>query len=328
MKHLSGKDIIFPRGTKFLITGAAGFIASNLCEELLQKGFQIRGLDDYSNGSPDYIEELRKYDNFEFVQDTITDIEVCRRACTGMDYVLHQAAWGSVPRSMSMPLEFDAVNVHGTLNMMQAAHENKVKKFVYASSSAIYGDEASPAKVEGREGDILSPYAATKRINEVYARLYAQVFHLPTVGLRYFNVFGKRQDLHSTYAAVIPIFVRELLAGRSPQIFGNGEQTRDFVYIDDVTQANLLACLADGEADGEAFNIAYSCSTTVNELFDIIARLLKKDIRPDYTPIRQGDILHSLADISKAKKYLNYQPNVDIHRGLEMTMDWYIKHLG
>lgn len=321
-------DVSFPASTRFLVTGAAGFIGSNLCEALLQQGYPVRGLDDFSVGRPSYIKELRQYKNFEFTRASITDIRACRKACCGVDYVLHQAALGSVPRSMAMPLEFDTVNVHGTLNMMQAADEVGVEKFVYASSSSVYGDEPSSAKVEGREGDILSPYAATKRIDEVYAAVYAKVYKLSTVGLRYFNVFGKRQDPHSTYAAVIPIFVRELLAGRSPEIFGDGSQTRDFVYIDDVVQANLRACLSGDETDGEAFNIASSQSITINELFDMIAGLLKKDIRPSYAPMREGDILHSLADTSKAQKFLHYAPQVDIHRGLEMTMDWYIRHLG
>ncbi|WP_216830621.1 SDR family oxidoreductase [Alkalihalobacterium elongatum] len=317
----------FNRNSKFLITGGAGFIGSNLADFLLGNGFEVRILDDLSNGRKANIGELKSKYDFEFIEGSIQDIDFCKAATKGVDYVLHQAAWGSVPRSIKMPLIYDQVNVHGTLNMLEAAKENEVKKFVYASSSSVYGDEKSLPKFEGKEGKPLSPYAITKKVNELYAKNYFDLYGLETVGLRYFNVFGRRQDPHSTYAAVIPIFVRELLQDKAPTINGDGSQTRDFTYIDNVIEANLLSCLAGKEASGEAFNIAYGKNITLNELYKNICDLLNKDINPSYGEPRLGDIPHSLADISKAKKLLNYDPKIDVFEGLKRTMEWYVNNL-
>lgn len=318
---------MFTKNTTFLITGGAGFIGSNLTEALLEMGYTVRALDDFSNGSRDNIKELKSRFDFEFIEGTICDYDTCKQACIGVDYVLHQAAWGSVPRSIKIPLVYDTINIHGTLNMMQAALEAGIKKFIYASSSSVYGDEPNLPKTEGREGNLLSPYAITKRVNELYARNYFELYGLKTVGLRYFNVFGRRQDLHSTYAAVIPIFVKSLLEDRAPTIFGDGTQTRDFTYIDNVVEANIKACLAGDEANGEAFNIAYGEDTSLNSLYKKIVSLLGKKTTPIYGPERTGDIKHSLADISKAKNILGYNPKYNINIGLELTMDWYIKKL-
>lgn len=320
-------EIIFPKDTKFLVTGGAGFIGSNLTESLLKMGYKVRILDDFSIGKRENISELKVAFDFEFIEGTICDINICKKACAGIDYVLHQAAWGSVPRSIKMPVEYDTVNAHGTLNMMQAALEVGVKRFVYASSSSVYGDELNLPKVEGREGKLLSPYAITKKINELYAKNYFHLYGLKTVGLRYFNVFGIRQDPYSTYAAVIPIFVKALLNDTAPVINGDGTQTRDFTFIENVIEANLKACLADDKANGEAFNIAYAQSTVLNDLYWKICNLLGKDITPVYGPSREGDITHSLADISKARNLLGYSPDYDINKGLEITMEWYRGYL-
>lgn len=317
----------FNKNDNFLITGGAGFIGSNLAETLLHYGCGVRVLDDLSNGRKENIKELKSKYDFEFIKGDIQDIAICKQATKGIDYVLHQAAWGSVPRSIKMPLIYDQVNVHGTLNMLQASKENEVKKFVYASSSSVYGDNASLPKFEGKEGKPLSPYAITKKVNELYAKNYFDLYGLETVGLRYFNVFGRRQDPYSTYAAVIPIFVKELLKGSAPTINGDGTQTRDFTYIDNVIEANLLSCLAGKEASGEAFNIAYGSNITLNDLYHNICELLGKNINPIYGEPRVGDIPHSLADISKAKELLGYDPKVDVFEGLNRTMDWYVKKL-
>lgn len=318
-------DVGFPAGTRFLVTGGAGFIGANLAEILLSLDYEVRVLDDLSNGRAENIEELRSWKGFEFIKGSICDYETCAKACEGMDYVLHQAAWGSVPRSVGMPLEYDTINVHGTLNMMQAALKAGVKKFVYASSSSVYGDHPGLPKVEGTEGRPLSPYAVTKRVNEYYARLYYDVYRLKTVGLRYFNVFGRRQNPNSAYAAVIPAFVKALMENRAPVIYGDGSQSRDFTNIENVIEANLKSCLAGDEANGEVFNIAYGSSVTINELYGEISRILGKNIDPVYEKARAGDVRHSLADISKARQMLGYDPKYDLKTGLELTIDWYRK---
>jgi UDP-N-acetylglucosamine/UDP-N-acetylgalactosamine 4-epimerase len=317
----------FKKSDKFLITGGAGFIGANLSEYLLQHGFEIRILDDLSNGREKNIKELKSKYDFDFIEGDIQDLNLCIEATKGIDYVLHQAAWGSVPRSIEMPLKYDSVNIHGTLNMLEAAKENEVKKFVYASSSSVYGDEKSLPKYEGKEGKPLSPYAITKKVNELYAKNYFDLYGLETVGLRYFNVFGRRQDPYSTYAAVIPIFVRELLNNKAPTINGDGNQTRDFTYIDNVIEANLKSCVADRKASGESFNIAFGKNITLNDLYEIICELLGKKINPVYGEPRKGDIPHSLADISKAKELLGYDPKIDVYEGLNRTMEWYINNL-
>jgi UDP-N-acetylglucosamine 4-epimerase len=325
--NMGYKNILFPNGTIFLVTGGAGFIGSNLTEAILNMGYRVRALDDFSNGKPGNISEFQNNKNYEFIKGSIVEPETCRKACEGVAYVLHQAAWGSVPRSIKMPLVYDTINIHGTLNMMQAAVEADIKKFVYASSSSVYGDEITLPKVEGREGKPLSPYAITKKVNEIYARNFYELYGLKTIGLRYFNVFGKRQDPYSTYAAVIPIFIKSLLQSKAPIIYGDGTQSRDFTYIENVIEANLKACLASDEANGEVFNIAYGGRTYLNDLYYKICDLLGKKIAPSYGSSRAGDIPHSLADISKARKLLGYEPDFDINIGLELTMDWYKRYL-
>lgn len=321
------QNLVFPPGSKFLVTGGAGFIGSNLIEAILQMGYRVRVLDDFSTGKRENVNLLQKEYKLEVLEGSITEVETCRKACFEVDYVLHQAAWGSVPRSVKMPLVYDTINIHGTLNMMQAALEAGVKRFVYASSSSVYGDEATLPKIEGREGKPLSPYAITKKVNEMYAKNFYELYGLKTIGLRYFNVFGQRQDPYSAYAAVIPIFVRALLKDQTPVINGDGTQSRDFTFVENVIEANLKACLASDEAWGEAFNIAYGKNTTLLHLYDRIGALLGKKIEPQFGPPRAGDIPHSLADISKARKLLNYEPDYDLTKGLELTMGWYVKYL-
>ncbi|MBR5272577.1 MAG: SDR family oxidoreductase [Clostridia bacterium] len=321
------KHLKFPEGTVFLVTGAAGFIGSNLCEAILSLGYKVRGLDNFSNGRRENIEQLRQYENFSFIEGDITDPDTCLDACDGVDYVLNQAAWGSVPRSMKMPLVYNANNVSGTMNIFDAAYKKGVKRVVYASSSSVYGDSAVLPKVEGQEGRPISPYALTKKMDEEYADLYYRVFGLETIGLRYFNVFGRRQDPHSTYAAVIPIFVKNLLNDTPSVINGDGSQTRDFTYIENVIEMNLKSCLAPKEACGEAYNVAYGENTSLNQLYDKLCALLGKDIKPNYGPSRAGDIPHSLANIDKARRLVGYDPDYDINEGLELTIEWYKEFL-
>ncbi|WP_288217809.1 SDR family oxidoreductase [uncultured Fusobacterium sp.] len=320
--------IEFPKGTSFLVTGGAGFIGSNIVEKILYLGHKVKVLDNFSTGKRENIAEFLKKSNFELIEGDIRDINTCRTACKDVDYVIHQAAWGSVPRSIEMPVLYDDINVKGHLNMMQAARENNVKKFVYASSSAVYGDDPILPKQEGSEGKVISPYALTKRINEEYADLYYRLYGLETVGLRYFNVFGKRQDPNGAYAAVIPKFVKELLGGIQPVIYGDGETSRDFIFIDNVVEANLKACIATSEASGKAFNIGYGQKTSLNDLYKKLSELLEKiDISPRYEKEREGDIKHSTASIEKAKEILKYNPQYSVNEGLELTIDWYKNNL-
>ena len=320
--------IEFPKGTSFLVTGGAGFIGSNIVEKILYLGHKVKVLDNFSTGKRENIAEFLKKSNFELIEGDIRDINTCRTACKDVDYVIHQAAWGSVPRSIEMPVLYDDINVKGHLNMMQAARESNVKKFVYASSSAVYGDDPILPKQEGSEGKVISPYALTKRINEEYADLYYRLYGLETVGLRYFNVFGKRQDPNGAYAAVIPKFVKELLDGIQPVIYGDGETSRDFVFIDNVVEANLKACIACKEASGRAFNIGYGEKTSLNDLYKKLSELLEKnDISPSYEKEREGDIKHSTASIEKAKEILKYNPQYSVNEGLELTIDWYKNNL-
>lgn len=321
------QDIQFPKGTKFLVTGGAGFIGSNLVEALLNKGCFVRVLDDFSIGKRENIEEFLNNENFELIEGDIRDIETCQKACKDIEYVLNQAAWGSVPRSIEMPLLYEEINIKGTLNMMTAARDNGVKRFVYASSSSVYGDEPNLPKVEGIEGTLLSPYAITKKVNELYAKNYFDLYGLETVGMRYFNVFGRKQDPHSYYSAVIPKFVSLLLKDESPIINGDGEHSRDFTYIDNVIEANLRACIAPKEACGKAYNIAYGGRVSLNELYETLRKSLNKDIKPIYGPNRKGDIKHSNADISSAKTLLNYNPSYSFEDGIKLTIEWYKDNL-
>ena len=321
------KDLIFPFNSFFLVTGGAGFIGSNLCEAILNLGYRVRCLDDLSTGKQANVDLFINHPNYEFIKGDIKDLDTCMKACEGVDYVLNQAAWGSVPRSIEMPLFYCQNNIQGTLNMLEAARQNGVKKFVYASSSSVYGDEAHLPKKEGIEGNLLSPYALTKRCDEEWAKMYTMHYGLDTYGLRYFNVFGRRQDPHGAYAAVIPKFIKMLLNDERPTINGDGQQSRDFTYIENVIEANLKACLAPHEAAGQAFNIAYGGREYLNDIYKTLADALGKDIQPIYGPDRKGDIKHSNADITKARELLGYDPEYDFHRGLNEAIDWYKANL-
>lgn len=317
-------NIIFPENSVFLVTGGAGFIGSNLCEALLDLGYKVRCLDDLSTGKQKNIDLFIDNINYEFIRGDIKDLNTCMKACEGVDYVLNQAAWGSVPRSIEMPLFYCANNITGTLNMLEAARQNDVKKFVYASSSSVYGDEPSLPKHEGREGNLLSPYAVSKRADEEWAKQYTMHYGLDTYGLRYFNVFGRRQDPNGSYAAVIPKFIKQLLNGERPIINGDGQQSRDFTYIENVIEANLKACLAPSTVAGEAFNIAYGGREYLNDIYDGLVQALGVDIAPIYGPDRAGDIKHSNADIGKAREKLGYNPDWSFDRGIKAAIDWYI----
>lgn len=317
------ENVRFDEGVQFLVTGGAGFIGSNLCEALLKKGCRVRCLDDLSTGKEENIKEFQSNPNFLFIKGDVKDLNVCMDACKGVDYVLHEAAWGSVPRSIKMPLFYCANNITGTLNMMEAARQNQVKRFVYASSSSVYGDEKNLPKKEGREGNLLSPYALTKRCDEEWAKQYTRYYGLETIGLRYFNVFGRRQDPNGAYAAVIPKFVKLLLNGERPTINGDGKQSRDFTYIENVIEANLKACVAGKAAAGEVYNVAFGGREYLIDVYESICRALKVEIDPIYGPDRAGDIKHSNADISKARELLEYEPDWSFERGITEAIEWY-----
>ena len=321
------ENIKFSPNSMFLVTGAAGFIGSNLVEVLLKLGYKVRGLDNFSTGNIDNIKSFMDNPNFEFIEGDIRNFNTCAEVCQGIDYVLHQAAWGSVPRSVEMPLLYEEINIKGTLNMMEAARQNNVKKFVYASSSSVYGDEPTLPKKEGIEGNVLSPYALTKKTNEEYGKLYAQLYGLDTYGLRYFNVFGKRQDPNGAYAAVIPKFIKQLLNNERPTIFGDGKQSRDFTYIENVIEANLKACKAPREAAGQVFNIAYGERVYLIDLYYYLCKALDKNIEPIFGPERPGDIRHSHADISKARRLLGYNPDWSFEDGIKEAIEWYKENL-
>lgn len=321
------KHLRFPEGTLFLVTGGAGFIGSNLCEAILDLGYRVRCLDDLSTGKQANVDLFAGRPGYEFRKGDIKDFDTCLEACEGVEYVLHQAAWGSVPRSIEMPLFYCANNIQGTVNMLEAARRAGVKTFVYASSSSVYGDEAHLPKQEGIEGNLLSPYALTKRCDEEWAKQYTRHYGLRTVGLRYFNVFGRRQDPNGAYAAVIPKFIKLLLRGERPTIHGDGGQSRDFTYVENVIEANLKACLAPDEASGQAFNIAYGGREYLNDIYKTLVEALGKDIEPLYGPERPGDIRHSNADISQARRLLGYDPEYDFARGLREAIEWYKANL-
>lgn len=318
------KHLVFPKDSLFLVTGGAGFIGSNLCEAILNLGYRVRCLDDLSTGKQANVDLFAANPRYAFIRGDIKDFETCKAACEGVDYVLNQAAWGSVPRSIEMPQFYCMNNIVGTLNMLEAARQCGVKKFVYASSSSVYGDEPNLPKTEGREGNLLSPYALTKRCDEEWAKQYTMHYGLDTYGLRYFNVFGRRQDPNGAYAAVIPKFIRQLMNDERPTINGDGRQSRDFTYIENVIEANLKACLASHEAAGEAFNIAYGGREYLIDIYHTLTRTLGKDIEPIYGPDRKGDIKHSNADIGKARRLLGYEPEYSFERGLNEAIKWYI----
>ena len=321
------RNLQFPSDSLFLVTGGAGFIGSNLCEAILGMGYRVRCLDNFSTGKTENISEFSECSDFELIRGDITDYNVCLSACEGADFVLHQAAWGSVPRSIELPLEYELNNIRGTLNMLEAARRNSIKKFVYASSSSVYGDSENLPKKEGEEGNLLSPYALTKKANENYAFIYSQLYRLPTYGLRYFNVFGKKQNPDGDYAAVIPKFIRQLMNGERPTINGDGYQSRDFTYIDNVIEANLKACAASELSAGHAFNIAFGEREYLIDIYNVLAEAHGKYEEPHFGSERAGDIKHSIADISKAEEMLGYDPEYSFSKGIELAIEWYKDNL-
>ncbi|SHF80081.1 UDP-N-acetylglucosamine 4-epimerase [Arenibacter palladensis] len=317
-----------------LVTGGAGFIGSNLCEALLENGNPVTCLDNFATGKRENIAHLGSNPNFLLIEGDIRNLSECQKACTGVDYILHQAALGSVPRSINDPITSNDVNVSGFLNMLVAARDAKVKRFVYAASSSTYGDSESMPKVEDVIGKPLSPYAITKYVNELYADIFSKTYGLETIGLRYFNVFGRKQDPNGAYAAVIPKFVMQLMKYESPVINGDGSYSRDFTYIDNVIQMNLRAISSNNkEAINTVYNVAYGERTDLKELVSLLKEYLsvydpkiaQVDIK--YGPNRQGDVPHSLASIQKAKNLLDYDPEFNIEAGLKEAVTWYWKNL-
>ncbi len=317
-----------------LVTGGAGFIGSNLCEVLLQKGNKVVCLDNFSTGKRKNIQEFLSNENFTLIEGDIRNLKDCKKATKNTDFVLHQAALGSVPRSIADPITTNEVNISGFLNMLVAARDAGVKRFIYAASSSTYGDSDSLPKVEDKIGKPLSPYAITKYVNELYADIFYKTYGLNTIGLRYFNVFGRKQDPNGAYAAVIPKFVKQLIDHESPVINGDGEFSRDFTYIENVIQMNLLSLsTSNPEALNTVYNVAYGQRATLNELVSALKSSLSpfdkniKNIDIKYGPVRDGDIPHSLASIDKAKKLLGYNPIFSLKKGLEEAIQWYWKNL-
>ncbi|MET3431619.1 UDP-N-acetylglucosamine 4-epimerase [Herbaspirillum seropedicae] len=325
---------------RWLITGVAGFIGSNLLARLLTLGQQVTGLDNFSTGRQANLDEVRAevgaaaWANFRFIEGDICDAATCVRACDGADYVLHQAALGSVSRSIEDPVRTNLNNVNGFLNMLVAARDAGVARFVYAASSSTYGDHPGLPKVEEVIGKPLSPYAVTKYVNELYAEVFARCYGIQSIGLRYFNVFGRRQDPHGAYAAVIPQWVTAMIRNGELRINGDGQTSRDFCYIDNVVQANLLAATAGEEAVNQVYNVALNDRTSLNDLYAMMRELLVQrfphlqEHRPSYVGFRAGDIRDSQADIGKARQRLGYAPTHRLRAGLEQAMSWYIDHLG
>lgn len=307
-----------------LVTGGAGFIGSHLTEALLQEGHRVRVLDDFSTGKRENLIFGKEYSSLKIIEGDIRDLAVCQKAMKGIEHVFHQAALPSVQRSVEDPLGSNAVNAGGTLNILFAAREERVKRVIYASSSSIYGDTPTLPKHEEMVSNPLSPYALQKYIGEQYCRLFYQLYGLETVSLRYFNIFGRKQDPNSIYSAVIPKFIDALLQGSPPIIFGDGEQSRDFTYIENVVQGNLLAMSAE-HLHGEAINIACAERTSLNQLVNILKKILGSKLSPVYEEARKGDVRHSLADIRKGKEILNYEPKVGIEMGLKKTVEFFQK---
>jgi UDP-N-acetylglucosamine 4-epimerase len=324
----------------WLITGVAGFIGSNLLETLLKLNQRVVGLDNFATGFQCNLDEVQslvtpaQWANFNFIQGDIRSIDDCHQACNGVDYVLHQAALGSVPRSVADPITTNSANITGYLNMLVAARDAKVKHFVYAASSSTYGDHPALPKVENTIGKPLSPYAATKYVNELYADVFARTYGFNTIGLRYFNVFGPRQTSEGAYAAVIPKWIASLIKGEPVYINGDGENSRDFCFVENVRQANLLAATSESSgATNQVYNVAVGDRTTLNQLYEqiklnlLVGHQHLQDTKPVYRDFRGGDVRHSLADISKASTYLGYQPTHRVGDGLKVAMAWYVRHL-
>ncbi|HVT84663.1 MAG TPA: SDR family oxidoreductase [Chitinophagaceae bacterium] len=311
---------------KILVTGGAGFIGSNLAEKLLQdqRVTFVRVLDNLATGSLENIKEFTGNQKFEFLEGDIRDYKTCLNACEGIDLISHQAALGSVPRSIKDPLTTNDVNITGTLNVFTAAKEKNIKRIVYAASSSTYGDHPGLPKAEDNIGKPLSPYAVTKYVNELYAKVYADLYGIETIGLRYFNIFGPKQNPKGPYAAVIPIFITHLLENKSPVINGDGSHSRDFTFIANAVQANILSLFTNkNEAVNQVYNIACGKRTSIIELFDMLAGFASSEIKPSFGPERIGDVKNSLADISKAEKLLAYTPAVSVQEGLKKTFEWY-----
>ncbi|WP_233236449.1 NAD-dependent epimerase/dehydratase family protein [Bordetella sp. LUAb4] len=323
---------------KWLVTGCAGFIGSNLLETLLKLDQTVVGLDNFATGFQHNLDEVmelvtaEQWGRFTFIEGDIRDADTCRRACTGVDFVLHQAALGSVPRSLADPLATNAVNIDGYLNMLVAARDARVHGFVYAASSSTYGDHPGLPKIESEIGNPLSPYAVTKYVNELYADVFARSYGFGSVGLRYFNVFGKRQDPNGAYAAVIPKWISAMIRDEDVVINGDGETSRDFCFVENAVQANLLAALSQPEKASQVYNVAFNARTSLNQLFEHLrAQLAKHGVKYDKEPVygdfRAGDVRHSQADIGKANEHLGYKPMHDILEGLEVAMPWYTQFL-
>lgn len=319
---------------KILITGGAGFIGSNLCDYLIEKNNTIVCLDNFSTGKFENIAHLKEHKNFTLIEGDIRDLETCKKACNGVEYVLHQAALGSVPRSINDPITTNSVNIDGFLNMLIAARDEKVKRFVYAASSSTYGDSENLPKVEDKIGKPLSPYAVTKYVNELYAHVFGLNYGLDCIGLRYFNVYGRRQDPNGAYAAAIPKFCMQLMAHESPVINGDGTHSRDFTYIDNVLQMNELALESTNpKAIGEVFNTAVGERADLNQLLSLLKSYLSvfdktiSTIEIKRGPERKGDVPHSLASIEKAKTILGYNPTHDLEKGLKEAVNWYLEGL-
>ena len=311
---------------RILVTGGAGFIGSNLAEKLLKdkRVNFVRVLDNLATGSLKNIESFMKHPKFEFLQGDIRNYDTCLSACDSMDLVTHQAALGSVPRSIADPLTTNEVNITGTLNIFTAAKEKKIKRVVYAASSSTYGDHPGLPKVEDKIGNPLSPYAVTKYVMELYAGVYAGLYEMQFIGLRYFNIFGPKQNPQGPYAAVIPLFVKGLLEHNAPKINGDGSHSRDFTYVDNAVNANIVSLFTDNKAAvNQVYNIACGHQTSLLELFNYLKKEANSDLQPEYGPERPGDVKHSLADISKAKKLLGYEPLITVEEGMKKTFQWY-----
>ena len=312
-------------GNSFLVTGGAGFIGSNIVEYLLKSGAgKVRVLDNLSEGLRENVEMFLNNSNYEFVGGSIADYATCLKNCEGIDYVLHQAALGSVPRSIKNPVATNEANVTGFLNMLTAAKDSGIKRFVYASSSSVYGDSPDLPKKEEKIGKPLSPYAVSKVVDELYADVFSRTYKMEVIGLRYFNIFGPRQKPDGPYAAAIPLFMDALLNNKSPFINGDGEQTRDFTFVENAVQANIRGLFTKVEgATGQVYNVAVAERISINLLFNTLKKLTDSEINPTYREEREGDIRNSLADISKAQKYLEYEPTTRVEKGLEITLNWF-----
>lgn len=337
-RYQKAKEELKAQPRTWLVTGVAGFIGSNLLESLLSLEQRVIGLDNFSTGHRRNLEEVRgvvkpeQWERFRFIEGDIRDLESCKRACEGVDHVLHQAALGSVPRSLADPITSNATNISGFLNILVVARDAEVKSFTYAASSSTYGDHPALPKVEVNIGKPLSPYAVTKYVNELYADVFARSYGFTTIGLRYFNVFGRRQDPSGAYAAVIPKWTSSLIAGEPVFINGDGETSRDFCYVANAVQANILASVAtDLEARNQVYNVAVGDRTTLNQLYGLLRDGLKaegvsSDAQPTYRDFRAGDVRHSQADVSKACRLLGYEPSHTLKDGLDEALSWYVSH--